>query len=420
MNSQSTNSSSAMFSDSLMSADDALSFLIDSASVTAMTEAVSLDDSLGRILANDIHSTINVPGFDNSAMDGYTIALNDTQVAQENLSFDVVDRITAGSTGNDLKIGNAARIFTGAPIPNGANTVVMQEECTLSEDKSQITVKRAINLNENIRPTGNDILKDNVILSSGRQIKPQDISLAASVGVGELVVFKKIKVGVFFTGDELVEPGNPLTPGKIYNSNRYALVALLKQVGCDVINLGNIEDKLDATCEALEALESQCDLIMTTGGVSVGEEDHVKPAVEKLGKLNLWKIRMKPGKPLAYGKVKQTPFIGLPGNPVSSFVTFCIFSLPFIKKMQGNSNYESKILKVKTNFDCKRAKPRREYARVRIDHSTETPLANLFPKQGSDVMSSVVWADGIIEIPENTTFETGTILNYYSMSELTR
>ena len=420
MNSQSTNSSSAMFSDSLMSADDALSFLIDSASVTAMTEAVSLDGSLGRILASDIHSTINVPGFDNSAMDGYTIALNDNQVAQENLSFDVVDRIAAGSTGNDLKIGNAARIFTGAPIPNGANTVVMQEECTLSEDKSQITVKRAINLNENIRPTGNDILKDNVILSSGRQIKPQDISLAASVGVGELVVFKKIKVGVFFTGDELVEPGNPLTPGKIYNSNRYALVALLKQVGCDVINLGNIEDKLDATCEALEALESQCDLIMTTGGVSVGEEDHVKPAVEKLGELNLWKIRMKPGKPLAYGKVKQTPFIGLPGNPVSSFVTFCIFSLPFIKKMQGNSNYESKILKVKTNFDCKRAKPRREYARVRIDHSTETPLANLFPKQGSDVMSSVVWADGIVEIPENTTFETGTILNYYSMSELTR
>ena len=420
MNSQSTNSSSAMFSDSLMSADDALSFLIDSASVTVMTEAVSLDDSLGRILASDIHSTINVPGFDNSAMDGYTIALNDTQVAKENLSFDVVDRIAAGSTGNDLKIGNAARIFTGAPIPNGANTVVMQEECTLSEDKSQITVKRAINLNENIRPTGNDILKDNVILSSGRQIKPQDISLAASVGVGELVVFKKIKVGVFFTGDELVEPGNPLTPGKIYNSNRYALVALLKQVGCNVINLGNIEDKLDATCEALEALESQCDLIMTTGGVSVGEEDHVKPAVEKLGELNLWKIRMKPGKPLAYGKVKQTPFIGLPGNPVSSFVTFCIFSLPFIKKMQGNSNYESKILKVKTNFDCKRAKPRREYARVRIDHSTETPLANLFPKQGSDVMSSVVWADGIIEIPENTTFETGTILNYYSMSELTR
>ena len=420
MNSQEVNSSSAMFNDSMMSADDALTFLLNSASVSSKTETVSLDNSLGRILASDIHSTINVPGFDNSAMDGYTIALDDSQVSQTNLSFDIVDRITAGSTGNELKKGCTARIFTGAPIPKGANTVVMQEECELSEDGSQISVARAINLNENIRPTGNDILEADVILSSGKQIQPQDISLAASVGVGEIVVFKKIKVGVFFTGDELVEPGNPLSPGKIYNSNRYALVALLNQVGCDVINLGNIEDKLDATCDALETLEGQCDLIMTTGGVSVGEEDHVKPAVEKLGELNLWKIRMKPGKPLAYGKVKQTPFIGLPGNPVSSFVTFCIFSLPFIKKMQGNTNYYSKILKVKANFDCKRAKPRREYARVRIDYSSETPLANLYPKQGSDVMSSVVWADGLIEIPENTTFEAGTILNYYPLSELTR
>jgi len=420
MNTQKVNSSSAMFNDSLMSADDALSFLLNSASVSNNTETVSLDNSLGRILASDIHSTINVPGFDNSAMDGYTIALDDSQVSQTNLSFDIVDRITAGSTGNELKKGCTARIFTGAPIPKGANTVVMQEECELSADGSQISVARAINLNENIRPTGNDILEADVILSSGKQIQPQDISLAASVGVGEIIVFKKIKVGVFFTGDELVEPGNSLSPGKIYNSNRYALVALLNQVGCDVINLGNIEDKLDATCDALETLEGQCDLIMTTGGVSVGEEDHVKPAVEKLGELNLWKIRMKPGKPLAYGKVKQTPFIGLPGNPVSSFVTFCIFSLPFIKKMQGNSNYDSKILKVKANFDSKRAKPRREYARVRIDYSLETPLASLYPKQGSDIMSSVVWADGLIEIPENTTFEAGTILNYYPLSELTR
>jgi len=184
--------------------------------------------------------------------------------------------------------------------------------------------------------------------------------------------------------------------------------------------LGNIEDKFSATCDALEALESQCDLIMTTGGVSVGEEDHVKPAVESLGELNLWKIRMKPGKPLAYGKVKQTPFIGLPGNPVSSFVTFCIFSLPFIKKMQGNNNYQSKIIKVKANFECKRAKPRREYARARIDYSESTPVATLYPKQGSDVMSSIVWADGLVEIPENKTFESGELLNYYPLSELTR
>ena len=420
MNNQAVNCDSPVFNQSLLSADEALEFLLDASTATEKKESVSLDNSLSRILASDIHSTINVPGFDNSAMDGYAIALNDNQLLQKNLSFDIVDRIPAGSTGNELNKGCAARIFTGAPIPKGANTVIMQEECEVSEDGAQITITRVIKLNENIRPTGNDILENDVILSSGKQIQPQDISLASSVGVGELTVYKKIKVGVFFTGDELVEPGIPLSSGQIYNSNRYALVALLEQVGCEVINLGNIEDKFSATCDALESLESQCDLIMTTGGVSVGEEDHVKPAVESLGEINLWKIRMKPGKPLAYGKVKQTPFIGLPGNPVSSFVTFCIFSLPFIKKMQGNNNYQSKIIKVKANFECKRAKPRREYARARIDYSESTPVANLYPKQGSDVMSSIVWADGLVEIPENKTVELGELLNYYPLSELTR
>ncbi|MBT3456717.1 MAG: molybdopterin molybdotransferase MoeA [Thiotrichales bacterium] len=419
MNNKMVQSSSVMFNDSLMSTDDALTLLFDSAIVSTQTEISSLDSSIGRILAKDIHSKINVPGFDNSSMDGYTIALDENNTSMTNQSFDVVDRITAGSTGNELKRGNAARIFTGAPIPPGANTVVMQEECQASDDGSQITIKRAINLKENIRPTGNDILKNDVILSAGKKIEPQDIALAASVGIAELEVFKKLKAGVFFTGDELVEPGKPLTPGKIYNSNRYALVALLNKAGCDVINLGNIKDNLDSTCNALERLSSECDLIITSGGVSVGEEDHVKPAVEKLGKLSLWRIKMKPGKPLAYGQVRNIPFIGLPGNPVSSFVTYCIFALPFIKKMQGNSNFKTETIKVKANFDCKRAKPRREFARVRIDYSSEIPLANLYPKQGSDVMSSIVWADGFIEIPENTTFENGTILNYYPLTELT-
>ena len=419
MNNKMVQSSSVMFNDSLMSTDDALTLLFDSAIVSTQTEISSLDSSIGRILAKDIHSKINVPGFDNSSMDGYTIALDENNTSMTNQSFDVVDRITAGSTGNELKRGNAARIFTGAPIPPGANTVVMQEECQASDDGSQITIKRAINLKENIRPTGNDILKNDVILSAGKKIEPQDIALAASVGIAELEVFKKLKVGVFFTGDELVEPGKPLTPGKIYNSNRYALVALLNKAGCDVINLGNIKDNLDSTCNALERLSSECDLIITSGGVSVGEEDHVKPAVEKLGKLSLWRIKMKPGKPLAYGQVRNIPFIGLPGNPVSSFVTYCIFALPFIKKMQGNSNFKTETINVKANFDCNRAKPRREFARVRIDYSSEIPLANLYPKQGSDVMSSIVWADGFIEIPENTTFENGTILNYYPLTELT-
>jgi molybdopterin molybdotransferase len=353
-------------------------------------------------------------------MDGYTIALDKKNLNSTKQTFSVVDRIAAGSTGKELKKGNAARIFTGAPIPKGANTVVMQEECQASEDGSEITIRRPIDLNENIRPTGNDILMNDVILKTGKKIEPEDISLAASVGIAELHVYKRLKVGVFFTGDELVEPGNSLTAGKIYNSNRYALVALLKNAGCEVLNLGNIKDNFNSTCGALEKLSKSCDLIMTTGGVSVGEEDHVKPAVEKLGSLNLWKIKMKPGKPLAYGQVRNIPFIGLPGNPVSSFVTYCIFALPFIKKMQGNSHFKNEPIKVKTNFDCKRAKPRREYARVQIDYSSESPMASLYPKQGSDVMSSVVWADGIIEIPENTTFDSGTILDYYPLSELTR
>ena len=420
MNNQTFNCDSPVFNQSMMSADLALDFLLEAALAPNKTEVVGLDDALGRILSEDINSSINVPGFDNSAMDGYTIALANEHLGKEHLSFAIVDRIPAGSTGNELSEGCAAQIFTGAPIPKGANTVIMQEECQLSEDGSQIAIDRVINLNENIRPTGNDIVEGGVILQRGRQLQPQDISLVASVGVGELRVFSQIKVGVFFTGDELVEPGNPLTPGKIYNSNRYALVALLKQVGCEVLNLGNIEDKFESTCNALLELSGKCDLIMTTGGVSVGEEDHVKGAVESLGELNLWKIRMKPGKPLAFGKVGNTAFIGLPGNPVSSFVTFAIFALPFIKKIQGNSKYQSNAIKVEANFDCKRAKPRREYARARLDYSTGSAKADLFPKQGSDVMSSIVWADGIIEIPEDTTFEAGELLNYYPLSELTR
>lgn len=411
---------SPVFNQSMMNADEALNFLLKAAKTPSKTECVDLDEALGRILAEDINSSINVPGFDNSAMDGYTIALSDQHLEKSGLSFSVVDRIPAGSTGIELQEGSAARIFTGAPIPKGANTVIMQEECSPSEDGTKITIDRTINLNENIRLTGNDIIQGGVILEKGRQLQPQDISLAASVGVGKLSVYSQIKVGVFFTGDELVEPGNHLTAGKIYNSNRYALVALLKQVGCKVVNLGNIEDKMQSTIDALSSLSGQCDLIMTTGGVSVGEEDHVKGAVESLGELNLWKIRMKPGKPLAFGKIGDTPFIGLPGNPVSSFVTFGIFALPFIKKMQGNSKHQTNKIQVQANFDCNRARPRREYARAQLDNSTGTPQAHLFPRQGSDVMSSIVWAHGIVEIPEDTTFEIGEMLNYYPLSELTR
>ncbi len=401
----------------LLTMSEALEFLLNASILNTNTCSVSLDDALRKILADDIYANINVPEFDNSAMDGYAIALKPEQISTPGiLNFKITDRIQAGSTGSTLAPGCAARIFTGAPIPQGANTVIMQEVCEVSKDGCSIETWQPLSLNENIRPLGNDICSGDVILKKGRQLKAQDIALTASIGVKELRVFKQLKVGLFFTGDELIEPGETLKNGEIFNSNRYALVALLTQLNCNIVNLGNIKDDFNATLNALDTLADDCDLIITTGGVSVGEEDHVKPAVEKLGKLSLWRIKVKPGKPLAFGHIGKSAFIGLPGNPVSAMVTFFLFAQPFIKKMQGMSNYKNQPIQVQTNFDWLKPKPRREFVRVRLDHTTMPASASLYPKQGSDVLSSIVWADGLLEIPEDTTFSQGKVLNYYSLN----
>ncbi len=401
----------------LLTMSEALEFLLNASIVNTNTCSVSLDDALQKILADDICANINVPEFDNSAMDGYAIALKPEQISTPGiLNFKITDRIQAGSTGSTLAPGCAARIFTGAPIPQGANTVIMQEVCEVSKDGCSIETWQPLSLNENIRPLGNDISSGDVILKKGRQLKAQDIALTASIGVKELRVFKQLKVGLFFTGDELIEPGETLKNGEIFNSNRYALVALLTQLNCNIVNLGNIKDDFNATLNALDTLADDCDLIITTGGVSVGEEDHVKPAVEKLGKLSLWRIKVKPGKPLAFGHIGKSAFIGLPGNPVSAMVTFFLFAQPFIKKMQGMSNYKNQPIQVQTNFYWLKPKPRREFVRVRLDHTTMPASASLYPKQGSDVLSSIVWADGLLEIPEDTTFSQGKVLNYYSLN----
>ncbi len=401
----------------LLTMSEALEFLLNASIVNTNTCSVSLNDALQKILADDIYANINVPEFDNSAMDGYAIALKPEQISTPGiLNFKITDRIQAGSTGSTLAPGCAARIFTGAPIPQGANTVIMQEVCEVSKDGCSIETWQPLSLNENIRPLGNDISSGDVILKKGRQLKAQDIALTASIGVKELRVFKQLKVGLFFTGDELIEPGETLKNGEIFNSNRYALVALLTQLNCNIVNLGNIKDDFNATLNALDTLADDCDLIITTGGVSVGEEDHVKPAVEKLGKLSLWRIKVKPGKPLAFGHIGKSAFIGLPGNPVSAMVTFFLFAQPFIKKMQGMSNYKNQPIQVQTNFDWLKPKPRREFVRVRLDPTTMPASASLYPKQGSDVLSSIVWADGLLEIPEDTTFSQGKVLNYYSLN----
>lgn len=400
--------------DQLLSVQEAQSALLDGVSTLHRTEQVTLSELSGRVLAVDVCSRINVPGFDNSAMDGYAIATVDKQDLP--LRYRVTQRIPAGTVGKSLALGEAARIFTGAPVPAGANAVVMQEEVQCDAD--EILIKRNICVGENIRPCGNDIREGEVILKVGRRLAPQDIALIASVGLETVSVYKKIKVGVFFTGDELVKPGESIQPGQIYNSNRYALTALLHGLGCEVICLGNVEDTLIATCHALESLSGQCNLVMTTGGVSVGEEDHVKPAVEKLGKLSLWRIAMKPGKPLAFGHVYDIPFIGLPGNPVSSFVTFLLFARPVVLKMQGRSSVMPRLYPVQAGFDWKRSKPRREFVRVCINYNGTTPIAKLYPKQGSDVLSSIVWADGLLEVPELSCFNKGEWLNFISFNEV--
>jgi molybdopterin molybdotransferase len=420
MNNQQAGYSCDEIPQNLLSTKQALDTLLGSVEATSKTNIYKLDDALNSVLAFDIYSDINVPDFDNSAMDGYAINLGPDKVnTPGGFSFDITDRIAAGSSGQELNTDCAARIFTGAPIPKGANTVIMQEECDLIDDDSKIEIFRPISLNENIRPKGNDIKSGDLILRSGKKLMPQDIALVASVGINKLEVRTKIKVGVFFTGDELIEPGDTINTGQIYNSNRYALVALLNNLGCEIINLGNIEDSLESTCKALKKLMNECDIIMTTGGVSVGEEDHVKPAVELLGKLSLWRIKMKPGKPLAFGKVGNAVFIGLPGNPVSAMVTFLLFARPLIKKMQGYSSYLNNTFKVRSSFDWNFSKARREFIRVKINNSTSPPTVTKYPKQGSDVLSSIVWADGLAEIPEKSTFSSGQILEYYPLKEMT-
>ena len=403
----------------LLSADDALAYLTGSINAIDESQTVKLDEGLSRVLSNDMISKINVPGFDNSAMDGYAIYLKEEQInSPQDLVFEVVERIPAGSVGAELIPGYAAQIFTGAPIPKGANTVIMQEECELIDGGRKIQISRPLKLLENIRPVGNDIQIGDSVLKKGRQLKAQDIALLASVGVEELQVYRKIQVGIFFTGDEIVYPGEELKPGQIYNSNYYSLTAMLTKLHCNIISLGNIPDTFDETKQALVHLQDRCDLIITTGGVSVGEEDHVKPAVESIGNLDMWRIKIKPGKPLAYGQVGDAKFIGLPGNPVSAMVTFVMFAIPLIKKMQGLENFFNKVHKVQTDFDWYRSKPRREFVRVRLDNTQIPPMASQYPKQGSDVLSSMVWADGLLEIPENTTFKKGKVLNFYPLDRI--
>ena len=403
----------------LMPLDEALIQLESRANPVKAIEQVLLSDALGRVLAQDVVSNINVPPADNSAMDGY--AVRASELVQDK-PLVVSQRICAGETGEELKPNTVARIFTGAPIPMGADAVIMQENCDYNEKENTVTIHESAKSGSNIRLAGEDIVSGSIILKAGQKLRAQDIGLAASVGVAELSVKQRITVAVFFTGDELRDPGETLKAGQIYNSNRYTLSGLLKSLGCDVIDLGNVEDTLESTVKAMQNAAEKADLVMTSGGVSVGEEDHIRKALEQLGQLNMWRVNIKPGKPFAFGEInikdKITPFIGLPGNPVSVFATFCIFARSYILKAQGVEDTKANHFMVSSGFELNGKESRNEYLRVRLENndSGKTSL-RLYPNQSSGVLTSASWANGFAFIPAHTKVEQGDLIEFTPFSE---
>ena len=408
---------------SLLTLDDALRRLIDSASAARIkeSEAVSTFNALGRVLAEDVVSLIDVPPQDNTSMDGY--ALRAADACEAGVVLPLSQRIAAGHVGSPLAAGTAARIFTGAHVPDGADAIVMQEQCEVVSDNA-VRVNAVPLAGQWIRRRGEDVHAGAMVLERGARLTPQAQGLAATVGAATLQVVRRPRVALFSTGDELVMPGSvaprDLPPGAIYNSNRFTLRGLLQAAGCEVTDLGIVPDRLDATRDTLRAAARSNDLILTSGGVSVGEEDHIRPAVSAEGRIELWQVAMKPGKPLAFGAVRrddasQALFIGLPGNPVSSFVTFLLAVAPVLRAVQGADASLPQPLPMRADFDWPRPDKRREFLRVR--RNTDGGL-DLFANQSSGVLTSAVWADGLVDNPPQQPIVRGDSVHYLPLASL--
>ncbi|MGW8392357.1 molybdopterin molybdotransferase MoeA [Pseudoduganella sp. HUAS MS19] len=396
----------------MLAVREALDFLLSAARPVAEVVKIPTLEANGRVLASAVVSGMNVPAHDNTQMDGYAVRAADC--ASGDATLTVSQRIPAGHVGQPLLPGCAARIFTGALIPEGADAVVMQEQCEAND--GLVTIRHAPKVGEWIRRTGEDIGAGSVILSAGARLRSQELGLAASIGMAELNVRRRLRVAVFFTGDELAMPGEPLAPGAIYNSNRFTLRALLENLGCEVRDLGIVPDSLEATRNVLRQAADGNDLIITSGGVSVGEEDHIKPAVEAEGKLNMWQIAVKPGKPLAFGEVGQAFFLGLPGNPVSSFVTFLLFVRPFLLRLQGaDVPAQPRGMLLRADFAWPKADRRNEFLRARLNGQGGL---DLFPNQGSAVLTSTVWGDGLVDNPPGNPIAPGDLVRFIPFSEL--
>lgn len=398
----------------MLTADQLLDELLNRARVLTATETVATEAALGRVLAAARISAITVPPLDNSAMDGYAVRAAECHTGQPLL---VSQRIAAGHMGESLQIASAARIFTGAPIPQGADAVVMQEHCIVEGNtiRLQIPVKPGAN----IRRAGEDIMAGAEILPSGTRIGAAHMGLAASVGLASLPVYRRLKVASFSTGDELVQPGKALQPGQIYNSNRYTLAGLVQTLGCVWIDLGAVPDTLNDTVAALQRAATQADVIITSGGVSVGEEDHVKAAVTQLGTIDLWKVAMKPGKPVAFGRIGEADFIGLPGNPVSAFVTFSLFARPFLLKRMGATQLRPTVYRVRAASEWLKTGDRREFLRGRTQIADDGELeVQLYPNQSSGVLTSTVWANGFVDLEIGQTVHIGDMVKFIPFNEL--
>lgn len=390
--------------------DEALHYLLSQVKPTLKTEVVKIHQAFGRILAKPIVSDVNVPPHNNSMMDGYAVHSYDLE---HKGALSVSQRIPAGSMPSPLKAGTIARIFTGAVIPEGANLVVMQEEVEpVSED--EVMIKSVAPLKgQNIRLVGDDIAMSDEILKVGHKLRGQDLGLITSIGIDEVEVYQPLKIATFTTGDELLEPGEKPVAGKIYNANRYVLMGMIPSLGFELIDLGRVEDTLEATVKAMTEAASVADVVITTGGVSVGEEDHIKPAIEQLGSLDMWKVKMKPGKPLAFGDIHGTPFIGLPGNPVSAFATFNLFARPYLLKMQGAVAIKAKPLWLEADFEWTKVGFRREFARAKLVNKNQRTYVDIYHNQGSAVLTSAVWAEGFVVIPEESKINKGDKVAFY-------
>jgi molybdopterin molybdotransferase len=433
----------------LMALDEALAQLLAQAKPLADTDSVSTMNADGRVLAQSLVSALHVPPHDNSSMDGYAVRCADLAAASgaQPIALPVSQRIAAGQSGQPLQPGTVARIFTGAPVPAGADAIVMQEDVAVSGEGAHTlaTFTACPDTGAWIRRAGEDVGRGTEVLRPGTRLGPAELGLAASLGLATLSVCRRPRVALFSTGDELVMPGTvppeAMAPGAIYNSNRFFLQAMLKRLGCEVSDLGLVPDNRQATLDALAQAAQHHDLILTSGGVSVGEEDHIKPAVQALGELNLWQIAIKPGKPFAYGKIHKTirpepvegsvkastssartdnscHFIGLPGNPVSSFVTFLLLVRPFLLKLQGVQDVDQitiKSIAVQADFTWARADKRREFLRVKRNAAGGL---DLFANQSSGVLTSAVWGDGLVDNPPGQTIAVGDMVQFVSFAEL--